>query len=331
MQFTDRTVMITGASGNLGRAVAEAFAGLGANLALLDVKRGALQDTQSRVFLETNLLDPESARAATEKALQRFGRIPTQIGSIAIDAIGILEAAWQRGFHRTQLHRVRARLQHRQDTRLAHLGAQAGDGGFDRSRVMRKVVVDGDAVDRAAHFHAPLYVAEFAQRGDAYLNRHAHVTRRSQHRQRPLQVAAATLQARQPEQPAQGSPGLVGGNQIARPQPRQPILVAQARRQGLQQAPPALLLGPAHHQLQQHLAIVLRAIRAPAQRARDLPQHAHAMVALLPLQLRERGLQRALRLTGGPEQRLQARAQRCRVRRVAQRDVDAPQGQARII
>jgi NAD(P)-dependent dehydrogenase (short-subunit alcohol dehydrogenase family) len=75
MQFTDRTVMITGASGNLGRAVAEAFAGLGANLALLDVKRGALQDTQSRVFLETNLLDPESARAATEKALQRFGRI----------------------------------------------------------------------------------------------------------------------------------------------------------------------------------------------------------------------------------------------------------------
>ena len=29
MQFTDRTVMITGASGNLGRAVAEAFAGLG--------------------------------------------------------------------------------------------------------------------------------------------------------------------------------------------------------------------------------------------------------------------------------------------------------------
>jgi NAD(P)-dependent dehydrogenase (short-subunit alcohol dehydrogenase family) len=75
MQFADRTVMITGASGNLGRAVAEAFAGLGANLALVDVKRSALQDTQSRVFLEANLLEAESARAATEKALQRFGRI----------------------------------------------------------------------------------------------------------------------------------------------------------------------------------------------------------------------------------------------------------------
>jgi NAD(P)-dependent dehydrogenase (short-subunit alcohol dehydrogenase family) len=75
MPFTDRTVMITGASGNLGRAVAEAFAGLGANLALLDVKRGALKDDPRRVFLEANLLDAESARAATEKALQRFGRI----------------------------------------------------------------------------------------------------------------------------------------------------------------------------------------------------------------------------------------------------------------
>ena len=75
MQFTDRTVMITGASGNLGRALAEAFAGLGANLVLLDVKRGALKDDPRRVFLEANLLDAQSARAATEKALQRFGRI----------------------------------------------------------------------------------------------------------------------------------------------------------------------------------------------------------------------------------------------------------------
>jgi NAD(P)-dependent dehydrogenase (short-subunit alcohol dehydrogenase family) len=75
MPFTDRTVMITGASGNLGRVVAETFAGLGANLALLDVKRGAVQDAESRIFIETNLLDAENARAATEKALQRFGRI----------------------------------------------------------------------------------------------------------------------------------------------------------------------------------------------------------------------------------------------------------------
>jgi NAD(P)-dependent dehydrogenase (short-subunit alcohol dehydrogenase family) len=75
MPFTDRTVVITGASGNLGRAVAKAFAELGAKLALLDVKRGDLQDGQNRVFVDANLLDPESVASAVGKALEHFGRI----------------------------------------------------------------------------------------------------------------------------------------------------------------------------------------------------------------------------------------------------------------
>ena len=75
MQFTDRTVIVTGASGNLGRAVAQAFADQGASLALLDLKRGSLQDGENQVFLEVDLLNPDSARAAVGKALERFGRI----------------------------------------------------------------------------------------------------------------------------------------------------------------------------------------------------------------------------------------------------------------
>jgi NAD(P)-dependent dehydrogenase (short-subunit alcohol dehydrogenase family) len=75
MPFTDRTVVITGASGNLGRAVSGAFAELGAKLALLDLKRGDLQDGPDRIFLETNLLDAGSVREVVDKALERFGRI----------------------------------------------------------------------------------------------------------------------------------------------------------------------------------------------------------------------------------------------------------------
>ena len=75
MPFTDRTVVVTGAAGNLGRAVARAFFDLGARLALLDLKRGDLQDLPNQVFLETDLLNPESASAALGKALERFGRI----------------------------------------------------------------------------------------------------------------------------------------------------------------------------------------------------------------------------------------------------------------
>jgi NAD(P)-dependent dehydrogenase (short-subunit alcohol dehydrogenase family) len=56
-----RTVVITGASGNLGRAVADAFAE--DNLVLLDLKRGDLKGN----FVETNLLDAQSVEAAVRK------------------------------------------------------------------------------------------------------------------------------------------------------------------------------------------------------------------------------------------------------------------------
>jgi NAD(P)-dependent dehydrogenase (short-subunit alcohol dehydrogenase family) len=75
MQFTERTVMLTGAAGNLGRAVAAAFAAAGANLALLDLKRGSLQDSDRQLVLETDLLDAQSVQAAVTKATQRFKRI----------------------------------------------------------------------------------------------------------------------------------------------------------------------------------------------------------------------------------------------------------------
>ncbi|HKX38191.1 MAG TPA: oxidoreductase, partial [Burkholderiales bacterium] len=45
-----RTVVLTGAAGNLGRAVASAFASTGASLALLDVKPGDIQDSAKQIF-----------------------------------------------------------------------------------------------------------------------------------------------------------------------------------------------------------------------------------------------------------------------------------------
>jgi NAD(P)-dependent dehydrogenase (short-subunit alcohol dehydrogenase family) len=75
MPFTDRSVVITGASGNLGRAVVEAFYDLGARLALLDLKRGDLQDRPNQVFLEVDLFNPDSVVAAVGRALERFGHI----------------------------------------------------------------------------------------------------------------------------------------------------------------------------------------------------------------------------------------------------------------
>jgi NAD(P)-dependent dehydrogenase (short-subunit alcohol dehydrogenase family) len=80
MEFQDRTVVITGAAGNLGRAVADAFAGRGANLVLVDLKNEALQRVfgagdSRRLLAAVNLLDQAQLDAMAMQAVERFGRI----------------------------------------------------------------------------------------------------------------------------------------------------------------------------------------------------------------------------------------------------------------
>lgn len=80
MDFRNRTVMVTGAAGNLGKAVANAFAELGANLVLVDLKRDALEhafgaENHQRLFAPANLLEQAGATGVAQAALARFGRI----------------------------------------------------------------------------------------------------------------------------------------------------------------------------------------------------------------------------------------------------------------
>ena len=68
-----RTVMLTGAAGNLGRAVAAAFGD--ANRVLLDLKRGNLEESDRQMFIAADLLDAKSVQATVDQAVQRFKRI----------------------------------------------------------------------------------------------------------------------------------------------------------------------------------------------------------------------------------------------------------------
>ena len=75
-----RTVLITGAAGHLGRAVAEAFDAEGANLVLLDRERTQLErafgaDSARRLLMACDLLDAAQVQAAVDTALARFGAI----------------------------------------------------------------------------------------------------------------------------------------------------------------------------------------------------------------------------------------------------------------
>ncbi len=80
MDMQNRTVLVTGADGNLGRAVAQAFAAQGANLMLFDLGRENLEqrygeETPQRSFAAVNLLEQEQVHSAVQLAITRFGRI----------------------------------------------------------------------------------------------------------------------------------------------------------------------------------------------------------------------------------------------------------------
>ena len=75
-----RTVMITGAAGNLGRFVAAAFTAGDANLVLVDLRRDHLaqafgaEDARS-LFAPADLLEQADVNRAVKAAIERFGRI----------------------------------------------------------------------------------------------------------------------------------------------------------------------------------------------------------------------------------------------------------------
>jgi len=74
------SVIVTGATGNLGRAVAMAFAERGANLVLMGHRREALAsafggEAAERMFAAADLLDQRKVEAAMRVVIERFGRI----------------------------------------------------------------------------------------------------------------------------------------------------------------------------------------------------------------------------------------------------------------
>ena len=80
MDFDGRVVLVTGAAGNLGRAVAQAFADRGARLVLIDLKREHLEkafgaEDDRRLFAPINLLESAQVEATLNQAVARFGRI----------------------------------------------------------------------------------------------------------------------------------------------------------------------------------------------------------------------------------------------------------------
>ena len=139
------TVLITGASGNLGRAVAAAFAARGANLALLDRDRAHLDaafggESDRRMLVAADLLDAAVVEAAAAAVVARFGGIDALCNIAGGFRMGTpvhatSDADWNFLFDlnvRTVLHTARAvvpRMLAAGQGRIVNVGAFAAQKG----------------------------------------------------------------------------------------------------------------------------------------------------------------------------------------------------------
>lgn len=81
-EFKDKVIVVTGAAGNLGRAVATAFAQRGARMALLDLSEQTIQPvvddlppgTEAKAYA-VNLLEAKSVDQGLQAIVHDFGRI----------------------------------------------------------------------------------------------------------------------------------------------------------------------------------------------------------------------------------------------------------------
>ena len=80
MALSPKTVFVTGAAGNLGRAIAAAFEARGANLAVVARTKESLAaalgpESERRLFVAADLLDQATLDSAVQLVRSRFGRI----------------------------------------------------------------------------------------------------------------------------------------------------------------------------------------------------------------------------------------------------------------
>lgn len=102
-----RTVLITGSTGGLGTALADALRRRGANLALLDLDADLAQQQAADLGPETvargwsaDVRDLDSLTAAIDAAAEHFGRLDVIIANAGVGAVAPLESMDPEAFER---------------------------------------------------------------------------------------------------------------------------------------------------------------------------------------------------------------------------------------
>ena len=99
--FTDKVVLVTGASRGIGRSVALAFAGQGARLVLAARSSDRLAEVEREIrelgadvlSVPTDITSSAEVTALVEAAVNRFGRIDVLVNNAGIGRVGAADAA----------------------------------------------------------------------------------------------------------------------------------------------------------------------------------------------------------------------------------------------
>lgn len=93
MEFKDKVVVITGAAGGIGSAVAKLFAQDGARLVLVDIDEGGLRNVavalnlpeENYLIQAANVAKEEEVKNYVDQAINKFGRIDVFINNAGIE------------------------------------------------------------------------------------------------------------------------------------------------------------------------------------------------------------------------------------------------------
>ncbi len=95
-QVIDKTVMITGATGNLGSAVTRAFVAVGARVVMVDMQQERMDALAQELALDAghylplvlDVTNPDSVNAALGKVTERFGHLDALVHTVGGYASG---------------------------------------------------------------------------------------------------------------------------------------------------------------------------------------------------------------------------------------------------
>src|SRR5690625_1654452 len=87
MSVQDKTIIVTGAGGGMGKAVVQLLLQDGANVIGCDINSNTLVEFESNerfLFMEGNLLDEQKVKDAFEKSVKQFGKIDGLVNAVGV-------------------------------------------------------------------------------------------------------------------------------------------------------------------------------------------------------------------------------------------------------